>query len=226
MGSSAGCTGALLRLAILVPLLAGPSPGARAEPAGDYLREITFEMPGHERVLLRWPLEKMPLRVHLPPPPEGLFPDSEAILDSVRDGITDWADAASPGVPSFTFVDGPGEADLRVRWAERPIGNDYVAYCSHQIDLLTRRFGVEHILVTGRWQDGRLADLHDVYRVMLHEVGHGLGLGGHSEDPGDIMYPVAGGPATGLSARDRATLRALYERPIGSRPGARSRRER
>lgn len=215
-------------LALLGFLAIGVAPGVRAEESdGDYLRDVTFELPGHQRVLLRWPLDKMPLRVYLPSPPDGFFPDTEAILDSVRGGITDWTDVAAPGVPSFAFVDDPGRADIRIRWAETPIGDYYVAYCAYELNLYTRRFGVEHILVTGRWQDGRLADLHDVHRVMLHEVGHALGLGGHSDDPGDIMYGrSASEPVHALSARDRATLRALYERPNGSRPGPRPRRER
>lgn len=200
---------------------------ARAADGGHYLRAVAFELPGHERVLLRWPVKKMPLRVHLPPPPDGLFPDAEAILDSVRDGITDWADVAEPGVPSFAFVDDPGQADLRVRWAASPIGDSYVAYCSQQIDAFARRFDVEHILVTGRWQDGSLADLHDVHQVMLHEMGHALGFAGHSDDPDDVMYPRARSQRVpGLSERDRATLRALYERPIGSRPGGAGRSSR
>jgi predicted Zn-dependent protease len=222
----AGCSAPGL-LASVVLLAATFATAARAEPGADYLRQVTFEMPGHQRVLLRWPHDKMPLRVHLPPPPEGLFPDPEAILDSVRGGITDWTDVAAPGVPRFAFVDEPGQADLRIRWAATPMGDGYVAYCSYQIDVMTRRFRVEHILVTGRWQDGRLADLHDVYAVMLHEMGHALGLGGHSDHPGDVMYPSAAAETRGgLSERDRATLRALYDRPIGARAGARPRGER
>lgn len=207
----------LAALACFVAALALP---ARAGDGEHYLRAVTYELPGHERVLLRWPVKKMPLRVHLPPPPDGLFADPEAILDSVRDGVTDWTDVAAPGVPSFRFVDDPGRADLRIRWAASPMGDAYVAYCAPQIDVFARRFGVEHILVTGRWQDGSIADLHDVHQVMLHEMGHALGLGGHSDDPDDVMYPQARSQRVpGLSARDRATLRALYARPIGARAG-------
>lgn len=116
----------------------------------------------------------MPLRVHLPPPPPGLFEDPQAIYDSVRDGVLDWA-------------------------AFQP------------------RFGVARILVTARWSGGRVADLHDVHRVLLHEMGHALGLGGHSPRPGDIMYPSISQAGRGLSERDRATLAALYGLPIGRR---------
>jgi predicted Zn-dependent protease len=168
----------------------------------------------------------MPLRVHLPRPPGNLFSDAEAIHDSVRDGVLDWTDVAGPGVPSFTFVEDPGQADIPIVWAERPDGDWYIAYCDYDIDPFTRRFGVTRLLVTGRWHGNEEADLHDVYATVLHEMGHALGLTGHSPDPEDIMYPHISDRATsGLSARDRSTLIALYSRPIGTRiVGARGKR--
>lgn len=60
--------------------------------------------------------------------------------------------------------------------------------------------------------------LHQIYETMLHEMGHALGLGGHSPLETDIMYESISPASPGeLSDRDRATLAALYRRPIGSR---------
>ena len=160
----------------------------------------------------------MPLRVHLPLPPAGLFPDSEAIQSSVRDGVTDWSDVVAPGVPSFTFVDDAGDADIDVVWAAKPSGDWYVAFCSPHVDVMKHKLvAPTHVLITGRWKDGRLADLHDVYAIVLHEMGHALGLNGHSPNRADIMYPrIPGTAGAEISARDRETLRRLYEKPIGT----------
>jgi predicted Zn-dependent protease len=172
----------------------------------------------NEHVLLRWSKKKMPLRVHLPAPPTGLFQDPLAIFDSVRDGVLDWTDAGGPGVPSFVFVEDADEAEIPILWAKEPDGDWYIAFCAWDIQPLARRFGVSHLLVTGRWGDSHEADLHDVYATVLHEMGHALGIGGHSPDRGDIMYSLISRTATsGLSERDRATLAVLYARPIGTR---------
>ena len=141
--------GLLTIAALATSLLACASPEGGRRQANTYLRWATFEVPVNEHVLLRWPKEKMPLRVHLPGPPTGLFEDPLAIFDSVRDGVLDWTDAAGPGVPSFVFVDNAGDADIPIVWAKEPDGDWYIAFCAWDIQPLARRFGVSHLLVTG-----------------------------------------------------------------------------
>lgn len=186
-------------------------------PEGDdYIRLVAYVGPLGNTYLMHWPARKMPLAVYLPPPPEGLFEDPDAVFDAVRRGVLDWTDVASPGVPSFRFVESHADADIPVIWAEEPSGDWYIAFCSAQVRPPSL-FDVEQILVTGRWQDGRVAEPDEIHEVVLHEMGHALGFAGHSDDPRDVMYPSMQqerGP--GFSDRDRNTLRELYSR--GNRP--------
>ena len=60
---------------------------------------------------------------------------------------------------------------------------------------------------------GRAVSADALYAVALHEIGHLLGLV-HSDQPGDLMYPVT--TASDLTARDRRSARLLYALPPGS----------
>jgi len=166
----------------------------------------------------------MPLSVHLPAPPDGLFADPDGVQTAVRRGVLGWKDVVEPGVPSFEFVDGAGDADIPIVWAEEPDGDWYIAFCAPDIDV-PDRFGVSHILVTGRWRAGEVASLTDIYATTLHEMGHALGLMGHSDSTADIMYPrVRAQLEVGLSPEDRNTLRKLYEHGNRRYSGRRGRR--
>jgi hypothetical protein len=72
-----------------------------------------------------------------------------------------------------------------------------------------------HLDADENWHAG--GDL-DIYSVVLHEAGHALGLG-HSDKPGDVMYPYYRRGAV-LSANDIGALQTLYglagEGPVSS----------
>jgi predicted Zn-dependent protease len=190
-------------------------------PSSDhYLRYSAFDTGFNEHILMRWPDQRMPLKVHLPAPPPGMVEDPEAVLEAVRDGFTDWTDAAGPGVPSFVFVEEAGAADIPVVWEAAPNGEWYIAHCAYDLDFRPVRFGVSRILITTEWE-GATWSLQDLYETLLHEVGHSLGLR-HSPNRADIMF-AGKADARGLSERDRGTLRRLYSLPIGHRvAGART----
>src|ERR1700730_16699566 len=48
----------------------------------------------------------------------------------------------------------------------------------------------------------------DLFSIALHEAGHALGLG-HSDTPGDVMYPYYS-KHTGLSQNDISAILQLY----------------
>lgn len=213
-------------LVLLVSILfgCGASLLAAADQKGDYLRYVAFESPGHEYVLLRWPSRKMPLKVYAPKPPQGLFDEPEPIWEAARSGVLAWENAAGAGLPGFEFVDSAPEADIPIAWAG--ISPDVVvAHCFYDINIFQRRFGVAQIVVTGRFRDGRQATPELIHEVVTHEVGHALGLGGHSPNPEDLMHgfldtqtgtPHAENTGRKLTARDHETLRLLYQRPLGA----------
>ncbi len=77
--------------------------------------------------------------------------------------------------------------------------------------------GDMHLDLDEPWRIG--ADI-DLFTVVLHELGHALGLG-HNDDPASVMYPYYR-RASGLQAADIAEIRKLYaprETPLPGDPG-------
>ncbi|MBA3974818.1 MAG: hypothetical protein C0504_11450 [Candidatus Solibacter sp.] len=72
-----------------------------------------------------------------------------------------------------------------------------------------------HLDADEPWKIG--ADI-DVFSVVLHELGHSLGLG-HSDDPNDVMYAFYH-RHTDLKQGDIAALRTIYADPPAKAPGA------
>lgn len=69
------------------------------------------------------------------------------------------------------------------------------------------------------WKDTTPPDAYDVYTVMLHELGHALGLG-HTTATTALMYEstAPGVQHRDLSPEDELAIRSLY--PVGPKPPA------
>ncbi len=71
-----------------------------------------------------------------------------------------------------------------------------------------------HINSAYSWSVG---GVWDIYSVLLHEMGHSLGIG-HTDAPASVMYPYYQ-RATVLQNDDLASIRQLYAEPAATVPG-------
>jgi Matrixin len=93
-----------------------------------------------------------------------------------------------------------GSVLLRLRDSS---GTAHGAETRHRFDRRTGRI----LSATVALDRGLPADLLD--RVVLHELGHVLGLA-HDREESSVMFPAARGRPKALSTRDAAALRAAY----------------
>lgn len=177
-----------------------------AAEAGDYLAEMTREG------TLRWPARRIPIKVCIQSGESvpHYKPQFEAIL---RQSFEDWSEASS-GRVSFLFIKDPARADIVCSWLANPaeltnaaeageahVSTDGQGIVRGTIKILTTPLSAELPLTDTRMQLN-----------CLHEVGHVLGLAGHTMNPADVMFYSA--PLTDqrrkLSSRDSNTITKLY----------------
>jgi predicted Zn-dependent protease len=190
-------------------------------------------------VLCRWDVERFPLKIHVEAPrvsPElqnefDRLKEPNAFVDAAWNAIDSW-ERALGGVVSFRRVGGNQEPDLRIRLiGERgpaPEAGVQVLGMTPMRDACRiegRSVWADRVEVSYEVPEIRIyvADDHgllppdQVQRNVLHEIGHALGMHGHSPIPADLMYEVARDRRVDrLSVEDVNSFRALYRQPNGT----------
>ena len=155
--------------------------------------------------------------------------DAAELESAIRFALRQWATALAYREHTLRLVSRPEDADILVRARATALPVD-TAGCSARgaseavgqtlfcaagdsartLELVSGPPGHIKVLITVDMAG--IDDPNELLAVSVHEVGHALGIGGHSDTAADIMFPV---PQTNLpSPRDARTLRyVLHRRP-------------
>ncbi len=149
----------------------GLQPSHYVSSAGDYYREIAEESDSR-----LW--RSFPVRVSMGPVPSANW------AQGVREAIRIWK-----GVFPLELTADPDDANIIFDWSsgtgdDSHAGEeqDWVQFHRADNDLTGRTVAFIRIQTFRNWSKDEMR------AVSLHEMGHALGIKGHSESKGDIMY--------------------------------------
>ncbi len=159
-----------------------------------------------DRYVTRWNDSTQTIKVHLEPGVKlkGWHPKK---MDLVRDAFKEWQTAMG-GRFRFVYTDSPYETDIHVMFIQRSKG-EKIGLTSSQWDgsMTLTDTDIELALINpmGKWMTDT-----ELRTTALHEIGHALGIKGHSPSAKDVMYPMIHSGINHLSARDIATMKTVY----------------
>lgn len=183
--------------------------------AADYLDAIR-----DQGKLYRWPQESLPLKVFISAG-QGVTGYTDSYGRILVESLSAWS-LASQNRVAFLIVQNPQQADIDCQWTGNPYEVMKTGSDVEQGVCLTKGrtksnidYGfIEHvtvrILTVDRETLKPIKD-DDMKKTCLHELGHALGLRGHSPNNHDIMFfSVSPTVWPVLSKRDKSTLCRLY----------------
>ncbi len=173
--------------------------------------------------IMRWNPKTFPLKVYVD------FADIATVPDYYNNEIFrafgQWQ--VSSGFLAFKFIDSPDSADITVKFAPLPKNNCNQTGCkyvvAHTIPTIKNNI-LKQMTITIYDKDANGSYFSDrqLYNTVLHEIGHALGIMGHSYSTDDLMYMAEDGREENpmltryrsdfqyISNKDVSTLKLLY----------------
>jgi predicted Zn-dependent protease len=167
-------------------------------------------------LIVRWPDEAMPIKVYVAPfkwYEKSKQQESYAYNQMVYDALERWSSVLSNKV-RFAYVANVNQSQIDISW--RRINRKSLGHCEYMFNQQSLLYSAEiKIGISDGIIHHQYNDMDEVRHTILHEIGHALGILGHSDGAGDIMYVPHQYGVTELSKRDIETINALYSLPPG-----------
>lgn len=159
--------------------------------------------------VIRWDKSKMPLKVYVDKAGNSHLP-------IVKSAFKEWI--SKVGKPfAYIIVNNPKFADINILFIDSLLSKTNTEKTYHYIAGLTTPKitdnyleSVQIKLATIKPNSVKRSEI-ELYNTTIHEIGHSLGIYGHSDKKTDIMFPVENNlKKRKLSQRDINTIKMLY----------------
>jgi Matrixin len=171
-------------------------------------------------------------------------PYNEQMYGYAVNGVKAWQGLNREGLFSYDLTEDPNQADVYVFWTKHFVNKLGMALFENDTRGLTSKWllpsqsvisAIEHndlelirrsrkpvvIILRTTASDGlNMMMPRDMQAAAAHEMGHALGIDGHSTNPADLMslHYAQGQPNPNPSINDLATMRYLYRHPADMIP--------
>ena len=171
--------------------------------ADDYFDRITVASNGR---LTRFDHDRITVYADMPPL------EASDYRETLSQSLSLW-EKGTEGKLKFELTTDAAVADIRIKWAyqhDRLHSSEYIGEA-----MLIRDADGFHVEIEVSLRDRASLKSHPpavVQTALLHEIGHAIGLWGHSDDPNDVMYFAS--TAKAPTARDIATWTKVSETAV------------
>lgn len=183
--------------------------------------ENYIEHVSYDNKILRWDINTFPLKVYIENTSDKNLPNY--YISEIKRCFSNWKNAS--GFINFTYVQTPKNADIVVKFSDFDNSNCKEGGCKYVVaytNPIVKGSRLKQMIITVYERDpyGRFLSTKELHNTVLHEIGHALGIMGHSDNPSDLMYMSTNQPQIQSSSsgnfifftsNDINTLKLLYK---------------